>query len=234
MARRETEKGARDGREGILLYGGAFNPPHIGHLRLMIEAREKMRGIVDRAEFLPVNAPPHKDQRSLLPFDFRTRLLRECAAPYPWLGCCEIERERPGLSYTYDTLALYGEKYPERRIFFLLGGADFLLLPTWRKGLELLDVANLVVAPRGDADYGKIAGFAGKMKGFRGLIRAGDPLPDDGPNSIIYLPAPVLNISSSRIREKWLNNENIAWLTPDPALKELERAKDTVKEYWQE
>ncbi|MDO5483370.1 MAG: nicotinate-nicotinamide nucleotide adenylyltransferase, partial [Desulfovibrionaceae bacterium] len=92
---------------GRLLFGGSFNPPHVGHLRLAIEAREALGQLVDGVDLLPCAHPAHKQGRGLLPFALRAAMLEAAVAPLPDIRCNRLEAARAGTSYTWDTLGLY-------------------------------------------------------------------------------------------------------------------------------
>ena len=135
---------------GRALFGGSFNPPHVGHLRLAIEMAETLRPLADSVELMPCATPPHKVVSGLLPFDLRAAMVEACLDGLPGLSCNRMEAERPGLSYTWDTLQACREETPERPLFFILGNPDYALLPHWHRGLELPELCQLVVVPRGE------------------------------------------------------------------------------------
>ena len=135
---------------GRALFGGSFNPPHVGHLRLAIEMAETLRPLADSVELMPCAAPPHKVVSGLLPFDLRAAMVEACLDGLPGLSCNRMEAGRPGLSYTWDTLQACREETPERPLFFILGNPDYALLPHWHRGLELPELCQLVVVPRGE------------------------------------------------------------------------------------
>ncbi len=152
---------AHDHRFGIL--GGSFNPPHVGHLRLAVEVLERLG--LPRLEFMPCYRPPHKEDSELLPFALRARCLAlalgiEGGAPrLPGLELNTMEQERPGPSYTIDTLAAYRERYPAGQPYFVLGAGDLLTLESWKQGLDLPFQATLVVVPRVGGDLDAVRGF---------------------------------------------------------------------------
>ncbi len=152
---------ADDHRFGIL--GGSFNPPHVGHLRLAVEVLERLG--LPRLEFMPCYRPPHKEDGALLPFALRARCLAlalgiQGGAPrLPGLELNTMEQERPGPSYTIDTLAACRERDPGRQPCFILGAGDLLTLETWKQGLELPFQATLVVVPREGGDLDAVRGY---------------------------------------------------------------------------
>ena len=132
---------------GIL--GGSFNPVHIGHLRVAIEVLEQLS--LGRVELVPAKHPPHKEGSDILPFDLRLELVSRAIEGAPGLGSNPLEGERPGPSFTCDTLNCYKIEQPESELFFLLGASTFLELDNWRRGLEIPEMASLVVVNRWEA-----------------------------------------------------------------------------------
>ncbi|MDL2272823.1 nicotinate-nicotinamide nucleotide adenylyltransferase, partial [Desulfovibrio sp. OttesenSCG-928-I05] len=96
-----------DKRPVVGIFGGSFNPPHIGHMRLALEVQEALRP--DRLDFLPTAVSPHKGRRQVLPFTTRARMLEESIKGIPGLAVNPMESERDGPSYTVDTLRIYRE-----------------------------------------------------------------------------------------------------------------------------
>ena len=135
---------------GRALFGGSFNPPHVGHLRLAIEMAETLRPLAGSVELMPCATPPHKVVSGLLPFDLRAAMVEACLDGLPGLSCNRMEAGRPGLSYTWDTLQACREETRERPLFFILGNPDYALLPHWHRGLELPELCQLVAVPRGE------------------------------------------------------------------------------------
>lgn len=231
-----------DRDKGILIYGGAFNPVHIGHLRLAIEARECLCNFLHKVDFVPTASHPQKDDSSLLPFFMRVKLIKAAIADLPDFRCNEIENRRNGPSYTLDTLKEYCSSYDKNDLYFLIGSEDFLLLPTWHRWLEIVDYCNLAVAPRGNFSH---SDFVSSCKGYwpnacqdpetgnRLALEGGFCLRLENNSRIFYLSIPYLKISSSRIRELWLNNLNIDFLIPRIDIEILDSEKNQVKKSWQ-
>jgi nicotinate-nucleotide adenylyltransferase len=176
----------------IGLYGGSFDPVHLGHLLVARAAREELA--LDRLFFIPAAHSPFKPGRQPAPAAERARLLRLALAGAEW---CEVdcqEIQRGGVSYTIDTLRDYARRFPEAELFYLVGADNVAQLPEWRDAGELARLAQFVVIPRpGRAE-------TPLPHPFRGRMLAGFPL----------------GVSSSQIRERVKAGLPIEGLTPGP------------------
>lgn len=207
-------------------------------MRLAIEALEALDGVADKLDFVPCALPPHKNGEGLLPFSLRMALINASIAGHAKMQCEDMEENRPGPSYTYDTLKIYKQYYKPEEIFFLLGSQDYAMLGDWRDGLDFPSLCHLLVAPRGEFS---MLDFERQTREFWpdckavGLGVCNLPCIDlPGRCSVIYAPLPYLDISASNIREIWLKGQSIQYLAPDPALALLENNKQTALECWRE
>ncbi len=169
----------------IGLFGGSFDPVHLGHLLVAQAAREELQ--LDRLFFIPAAQSPFKPDSKPTSSEERLRLLRLALAGKAWCEIDEQELQRGGVSYTINTLRDYHQRFPEARIFYLIGGDHVQKLPTWRDAEELARLAEFVVVPRpGQAEIPFPKPFHGQaLKGFplgvsssqiRGRVRAGEPI----------------------------------------------------------
>lgn len=224
--------------QGRLIFGGSFNPPHIGHLRLAIEVREALGKLIDRVDLMPCAHPPHKASTDMLPFELRASMLDAAIAGLPDICCNRLEGGRDKTSYTWDTLTELNNEKPGRTLFFLLGSPDFALLPTWHRGLDLPRICHLVIVPRGEYDVQAFSATASILwPGVRqvdALIPGGVSLLVPHCNLMHFLPVPWLDVSSSRIRELWQAGRETHYLMPDVVLDILQQQSETVAEYWRE
>jgi len=210
---------------GIL--GGSFNPIHIGHVRLAIEVREQLG--LDRVELVPAKQPPHKDGADLLPFELRMDLVNKAIKDIPGLGANPLEGERSGPSFTCDTLNCYRNEQPKSEVSFILGASTFLELPNWRRGLEIPDLASMVVVNRWEA-ADKVAAFIGE--------HWPDVTEDNGiwvfpeGHTIRLVDIPRLDIKGGHVRRRWLEGRSLDYLVPSNVEAMLEERRDEVEACW--
>lgn len=226
-------------RIGIL--GGSFNPVHVGHLRLALEARELLR--LDRVDLVPAALPPHKSARNLLPFGLRCRLLGLAVAGRPGLTINLMEGRRRGPSYTWDTLSIYARICPGAHLFFLMGVPDLQALPAWRNGLRLPRLADLVAVARQGMAQAEVRELVSDYwPGATSLERLSTDqyhgskevlqwrLPGFG--RLLLLRPPFLDVSSTLIRSYWLQGRDLQFLVPHAVIQELVRLQSVVHRFW--
>ncbi len=170
---------------GIALFGGSFDPIHMGHLLVAQAAREELG--LDRLFFIPAAQSPFKpDQKPTVPKE-RLRLLRLALVGKTWCEVDEQEIKRGGISYTIDTVRDYNRRFQGAEVFYLIGADNVAHLPKWREASELARLVEFVVIPRpGQTDVPIPAPFRGRMlKGFplgvsssqiRARVKAGSPI----------------------------------------------------------
>src|SRR5262245_54450484 len=101
------------------IFGGTFDPVHFGHLILAEQAREQ--GRLDQVLFVPAARPPHKEERALTPFAQRVEMLNLAIAGHAAFRIEELERDRPGPSYTVDTLEELRRRQPDAELWLIVG-----------------------------------------------------------------------------------------------------------------
>jgi nicotinate-nucleotide adenylyltransferase len=217
-------------RLGIL--GGSFNPPHVGHLRLAIEAREMLA--LDRVDLLPAAVQPLKRGGDMLPFADRARLLTLALSGVPGLGLDLIEGERSGPSFTCDTLELLGQRHPGAAIFSILGAENLQKISIWKRGLELPRLATLAVLGRENQGFEQVGGAVGRFwpgaKPCEDAPAPGWDLPDGG--RVLYLAVRRLDVSSTDVRARWRKGESLKFLVPDAVEAELAKGWPGLTEAW--
>ena len=169
----------------IGIFGGSFDPVHLGHLLVAQAAFEEIG--LDRLYFVPTAQSPFKQASTPAPGSVRAQLLRLALAGKPWSDVDTQELNRGGVSYTVDTLCNYAARFPEAEIFYLVGADNVPALPQWRAADKLARLAKFVVIPRpGQAEVPVPVPFRGRtLRGWplgvsssaiRGRVRAGQSI----------------------------------------------------------
>lgn len=153
----------------IGLFGGSFDPVHLGHLLVAQAAREELD--LTRLFFVPAAQSPFKPERQPTPAKERLRLLRLALAGHTWCGIDEQEINRGGVSYSIETVRDYARRLPSAQLYYLIGADHLSQLPKWREADELARRVEFVVIPR----PGQPAGTT-LPSPFRGRLLAGFPL----------------------------------------------------------
>lgn len=131
--------------QALGIFGGTFDPVHYGHLRSALELKHRLA--LDEIRFVPCAHPPHRE-RPTASAEVRLRMLHAAVDHEQGFVVDARELERPGPSYTVDTLASLRGEFPRASLSLILGMDAFLGLPAWRAWRELLDLAHIVVAHR--------------------------------------------------------------------------------------
>jgi nicotinate-nucleotide adenylyltransferase len=150
----------------IGLFGGSFDPVHMGHLLVAHAAREELE--LDRLFFIPAAQSPFKPESKPIDARERMRLLRLALAGNSWCEVDPQEIDRGGVSFTIETVREYARSFPQMQIYYLIGADNVAQLPKWRDSNELARLAEFVAVPRpGEGDPSFPAPFRGRaLKGF--------------------------------------------------------------------
>jgi nicotinate-nucleotide adenylyltransferase len=132
----------------IGVFGGTFDPVHLGHLIVAEQCREQAR--LDQVLFIPAARPPHKQERELTPFAQRVEMLSLAIAGQAAFGIDELEKDRPGPSYTVDTLQQIKARHADADLCLLLGADTLHDLPHWYQPARVAEFVELLVVPRSD------------------------------------------------------------------------------------
>lgn len=231
--------------KGRIIYGGSFNPVHIGHLRLAIEVCWLLADLADHLEFVPVARHPLKNAKKILPLAMRMEMIEISIGDLPEMVCNGIEGERENLSYTIDTLKYYRQHWSNSALFFLLGSEDYELMHSWHKWEEFPELCNFAIVPRGNFT---LSDFAAATRRLWPKCEPQQRIPESvvrrcpaaacmtltKNTCAYYLPVPWLPISSSHIRQLWREGRNPEWLMPPMALDILKRNRKLVNACWTE
>ena len=180
------------------IFGGAFNPPHTGHLVCAQEAVVQLQ--LDRVLFMPVGQAPHRELQSDPGAEERFEMVERATADDERFEASRLEVDREGPSYTLDTLRALRESRPDDELFLILGGDQAASLPAWHEPEEVLALATVAVVERVSWSRNAIGIRVSRLKGER---------------EIRYLDMPLIQISSSVIRRRVAGGQPIRYLVPD-------------------
>jgi nicotinate-nucleotide adenylyltransferase len=182
-------------RLGIL--GGAFNPPHLGHLVCAQEALVQLE--LERVVFVPVGEAPHRELQDDPGPEARLEMVELAIADDERFTSSRIEMDREGPSYTSDTLQQLLEESPDDELFLILGGDQAAALPTWHEPEKVLERASVAVFERMSWSRNAIVIKIGRMPGVE---------------RVRYLDMPLIQVSSSAIRRRVRDGVPIRYLVP--------------------
>lgn len=214
------------------IFGGTFNPVHIGHLRAGIEVAEALG--LDAVELVPAARPPHKHGNGLLDFSLRLALCRLAVAGLAGFSVNTLEADRPGPSYTVDTLTELRRTRPEDQLVFIMGMGDLLCLGQWKDGYDLGRLAGLAVHARAGLGLSTFTDCLRVHGPVMGAQPTGDPAvwTLGGGRTITFVPVARLDISASDIRERWRRGARLDHLVPEAVLRELQTHTDALATAW--
>ncbi len=172
----------------IAIYGGSFNPPHIGHAEAARASSEALNP--DKFLIIPTNTPPHKDLEENSPDPVqRLEFCRLAFGEIPGVEVSDMEIQREGKSYTADTVERLTEQYPGAELFLVMGTDMFLAFRSWYRWQYLLDTCTLAVLSREDFDRREIRLFK-------------EELEKENDAKVVLIPHTPLPMSSTEVREK--------------------------------
>jgi nicotinate-nucleotide adenylyltransferase len=189
------------------VFGGTFDPIHHGHLLVAEEAREAL-GLAS-VVFVPAAVSPFKADRVVTAPEHRLAMVRAAIAGNPRFAASTAEMDRPGPSYTVETLTAFaaGGAGPEA-LWLILSSEALAGFPRWREPGRILDLARLAVVPRGGhdplGDAWVAASFPGRESRFT------------------FLDGPLLPISGSVVRRRAAAGRSVRYLVPDPVARYIE------------
>lgn len=183
---------------GVL--GGTFDPVHRGHLTVAEEARASLS--LDEILLVPAGQPQLKPAQSITPAEHRLQMLRLAIADRPHFKVSTVEIERPGPSYTVDTIDELRRQYGSQdEIFFILGWDRLPQLAEWREPARLIKMCYLVAVPRPGFHRPDLDALENSIPGIT--------------ERVVLLDKPLINISASAIRELAWRGLSLRHLVPE-------------------
>ena len=197
------------------MLGGAFNPPHIGHLVLAHEAAFQLE--LDRVVLMPTGEAPHKAIDPEPGPDVRLEMARRAAEGDDLLEVSDLEVGEQGPSFTFRTLERLTEQRPGEQIHFLMGADVAAQLESWKRPERVVELARLGIAARPGTAQDEAEAMLERLG-------AGDRAE--------WVRMPELAVSSTRIRRRIAQGRPVRYLVPDPVLELIESAglyRETVE-----
>jgi nicotinate-nucleotide adenylyltransferase len=184
----------------IGIMGGTFNPIHYAHLLLAENAREQFG--LDRIIFIPSGQSYMKEDEDIPSGEFRYQMVKMAIQGNPYFTCSRVEIDRPGRTYTVDTLHQLQRMYPGDELFFIMGADSLLSMESWYQFEDIFQMAAILVAVRDDTDERALSDAAERMK-TRYLA------------DIRMVMTGRMDISSTMIREKIKTGKSVRYLLPE-------------------
>ena len=172
--------------ERIGIFGGTFDPPHLGHLILASEAHVQLK--LTRLLWVLTPVPPHKMNRPISSLDDRLAMVKLALSDERSFELSNIEIERPGPHYTLDTIGVFSKLYPNDDLILLLGGDSLRDLPTWHRPADLVAACHQIGVMRRPGDSIDMDKLEAKIPGLKAKVK--------------FVEAPLLEIASSEIRQR--------------------------------
>ncbi|MCX8161009.1 MAG: nicotinate-nucleotide adenylyltransferase [Candidatus Saccharicenans sp.] len=208
------------------LFGGTFNPVHLGHLKVAEEVINRLP--LDRILFIPSYIPPHKDSVEVVPVRHRLKMVEIACRSHPAFMVSEVEARRPGRSYSIVTLRKLKRSRPEDQFFFIVGTDAFLEIETWKDYDQLLRECSFIVVSRPGFGIKSLQKVIERIKpaailvpGRRSVLKTEKLLP----GSLFLLEASTPDISSTEIRKRLKAGLPITGLVPPGVERYIEKYK---------
>jgi len=189
------------------IFGGTFDPPHLGHLILAETAADTLR--LDRVLFVPAADPPHKAATSIrTTADHRLAMVQLAIKDNPRFAISRVDLDRPGPHYSADMLRLLSAEHPNTALFFLIGADSLADLPTWSRPREVFELACLGVMRRPGVEPDVFA-LEDQLPGLR--------------RRMVWIDAPYIDISASDLARRIATGRSVRYQIPDSVCQYIEQ-----------
>jgi len=193
-------------RTKIGLFGGTFDPPHIGHLILASEAVHQLG--LSRLLWMLAPDPPHKLEQPITPLPRRLEMLQRMISDNPTFEVSYLEINRPGPHYTIDTVRLLAQQEPNADVFLLLGGDSLRDLPTWRLCADLVAEVTKIGVMRRPGDPFDMPALEAIIPGLT--------------EKVTFIDAPLQDLASREIRRRIADGEPYRYYVFPPVYEYIE------------
>jgi nicotinate-nucleotide adenylyltransferase len=184
------------------IFGGTFDPPHLGHLILGMEARYQLG--LDRLLWVVTADPPHKAEQEMASLENRLEMVKAAIEGNSEFELSRIEVDRPGPHFAVDTIKLLRREYPGDELIYLIGGDSLHDLPGWNRPREFVEVCDAIGVMRRPDDHINLDRLEASLPGLSGKLR--------------FVNAPLLDISSSELRQRVRESHPVRYYLPPAVL----------------
>jgi nicotinate-nucleotide adenylyltransferase len=184
----------------IGLFGGTFDPPHLGHLILASEAQDQLE--LTRLLWTLTPEPPHKQDHPVTSIEHRLAMVNLAIEDNPSFELSRVELDRPGPHYTLDTVKIVAEQNPDAEVVPIIGGDSLHDLPTWHRPKELLYACHWVGVMRRPGESANLEELERELPGISSKVH--------------YVDAPLLEIASREIRNRVATGRPFRYYLPPP------------------
>ena len=201
----------------IGLFGGSFNPVHIGHLRAAEEIKELLK--LDKIIYIPTSVHPLKKSRNIPDGKKRYQMLKLAVSGNPDFEVSDIELKRKGPSYTIDTLKYFSKRYKRKEFYFILGTENLSNIDEWKHYHELFQYSNFAVMKRPGVKFikGKSI-FPSPLRRMFKFIESTDSIEayeHKSSKKLIFVNIRGIRISSTRVRKLIKDKKSIRYFVPN-------------------
>ena len=183
----------------IGIFGGTFDPPHVGHLILAEECRTQLN--LDRLLWVVTDNPPHKHDVRVRPIEARVKLVQNAIKGNNAVLLSRVDIDRPGPHFAIDTVNILKRENPEAKFFYLMGGDSLHDLPTWNRPQDFINICDGIGVMRRHADQVDLASLEAVLPGIS--------------KKVLIVDAPILEISSKQIRQRINENQGFRYYLRD-------------------
>jgi len=170
----------------IGIFGGTFDPPHIGHQILAAEAADQLG--LEKVLWVLTPNPPHKRGQKITPLEVRLQMVQAAIASNPIFVLSRVDIDRQPPHYAVDTVLLLREQYPKAELVYLIGGDSLRNLPSWHEPQQFVDACGALGVMCRPGDQADLWGLDSIIYGIAEKVE--------------FIDAPLLEISSSQIRRR--------------------------------
>jgi nicotinate-nucleotide adenylyltransferase len=188
------------------IFGGTFDPPHLGHLILAGEALAQLG--LEKILFVLTADPPHKQDRRITPVEDRLAMLEAALEGLPNFEISRVEIDRPGPHYVVDSIRLLREQFPAHGLVYLIGGDSLDSLPTWHAPQDLVAAISALGVMRRPGTQIQLDELEAELPGLSAKIE--------------FIDAPLLEIASREIRQRIAAGGHYRYYLPPKLVKVIE------------